>query len=125
MVSDKMQSKLCERIAANYQGSWNWNGDVEMTDEEKNEMFSKVFKQFLKSHKGCYHFSDHIYARDLFDIILKEIEEYAKAIDEKNEELKAQIEKMKCCDNCSKGHSGFCAYMGCVDENYKMWVLRK
>lgn len=66
-----------------------------MTDEEKNEMFHKVFKKFSKSHKGCYHFSDHIYARDLFDIILEENEELKAQIEKEYAELKIKYEELK------------------------------
>lgn len=57
--------------------------------------------------------------------------EYSLAVEKENNQkleaeikrLTALIEKMKCCANCSKGHSGFCMGMGCIDENYKLWKL--
>lgn len=59
---------------------------------------------------------------------VKVIKEDAKAIAEENEELKAQIERMKCCENCE--YENFEKYHGgkCNLGNYKTcgnWEARK
>lgn len=40
---------------------------------QRNELFYKVFDKFHEAHPDCFHFSDHIYARELFDLIIDEI----------------------------------------------------
>lgn len=104
MASDKMQSKLCERIS-----------ELEKEVEGLKKNLSRYSEKIAEQEETIDAQDDKInfYVSRMNEHILK------------NKELEEQIEKMKCCDNCSKGHSGFCAYMGCVDENYKMWVLRK
>lgn len=57
-----------------------------------------------------------------------EIEEDAKAIAKENEDLKNQIEQMKCCENCE--YENFEKYHGgkCNLGNYKTcgnWEIRK
>lgn len=46
----------------------------ELEDKDKrNKVFSDIFRKFQKTHSGCFHFSDHIYARELFDLIIDEL----------------------------------------------------
>ena len=54
------------------------------------EIICKRIAELEKENEGLKAFESHC----------DEIEEDAKAIAEENEELKAQIERMKCCGNC-------------------------
>lgn len=73
----------------------------------------------LKKQISCY---------KAFESHYDEIEEDAKAIAKENAELKAQIERMKCCENCE--YENFEKYHGekCNLGNYKTcgnWEARK
>lgn len=50
--------------------------------------------------------------------------EYVQKLEKENEELKQQIEKMKCCGNC-KGvcNSDDVAYF-CKNNGYKLWEIK-
>lgn len=53
-----------------------------ITKEQKDFYFKQAFDKFLEHHKDCYHFSDHILARELFDICVEELEkQYEEIID--------------------------------------------
>ena len=84
-----------------------------MTNEEINNylrlaIMEEVNKRMGKNFECIY---------DLCD--------YAKNLEKENKQLKAQIEKMKCCENC-KGvcNSDDVAYF-CKNNNYKLWEVEK
>lgn len=51
-------------------------------------------------------------------------EERIKKLERENAELKARIEKMKCCGNCIGNCNSDDMVRFCKDNNYKLWEIK-
>ena len=72
--------------------------EVEMTDEEKYEKFINIVCEMLGFNKPI----DILKLCQITSDFIRPFEMKIKDLEQVNEQLKQQIEKMKCCKNCKK-----------------------
>lgn len=109
-----------------------------MTDEELKKKCTERAKIFQQAMENC-HSSSLIDCIEWFADRIAELEEENKDIQQSCEnyynemrfyknkvaELEAQIEKMKCCENCKGTCNSDDVARFCKDNGYKLWGIKE